>query len=182
MKATYAINTAHELEARAAEALKAALMQVSTIQLKDLKLKAREAGQRIGILARIVVLGQDHTLACKVMATGEPQSVRKALLKLQNDAAHLPGRVTPVCIAPYLPPEAQSICAECKAGFLGLDEDLVRLNLGEVFISKRSLNPRHPQAVPSSPNGAIENPSRKFPPTRAAAPAGACGAEALGCA
>ncbi len=182
MKASYAINSAHELETRAAEALKAALMQVSTIQLKDLKLKAREAGRQIGILARVVVLGHDHTLACSVMANGEPHSVRKALLKLQNNAAHLPGQVTTVFIAPHLPPEAQSICAESNAGFLGLDEDLVRLNLGEVFISRRSLVPRQPQASASSPPPAMEIPSRRFPPARAAAPAGAFGAQTLGCA
>jgi hypothetical protein len=52
---------------------------------------------------------------------------------------------TPVLIAPYLSPEAQTLCKERDAGFLDLEGN-ARLSPGEVFIGKRSMNVHRPAA------------------------------------
>ncbi len=176
MKAT---RITRELATRAAEVLKAVLHQVSTIKVKEIEMKAADAEREMDILARIDVLGHNHTLACKLASSSEPGLVRKALQELRDDAKQLPEGATPVFIAPYLPPEAREICTTSEAGFLDLEEN-ARLMVGEVFISKRSLPRRKEQTSPSAPQAA--GALRKFPPARAAAPAGACGAQALGCA
>lgn len=176
MKAT---RITKELETRAMEAIKAVLCHVSTIELKTMETKAANAEREMGILVRVGVLGHNHTLACKVAASGEPQLIRKALKELHDDAAHLPEGATPVFIAPYLPPEAQELCTTSKAGYLDLEEN-ARLIVGEVFIGKRSLARRKEQTLSTSTQAAKALP--KLPPVRAAAPAGACGAQVLGCA
>jgi hypothetical protein len=73
-----------------------------------------------------------------VNADTRPSKVRASLRKLQECAAHLAGETTLVLIAPYLSPEAQTLCKESHAGFLDLEGN-ARLSLGEVFIGKRSM-------------------------------------------
>jgi hypothetical protein len=130
---------ATELEVRAAEALKALLEQVSAVKLKEMKHEPRARGRAAEILVHIDIYGHSHTLACEVNTDTRPSKVRASLRKLQDCAAHLAGEATPVFIAPYLSPEAQTLCKECHAGFLDLEGN-ARLSLGEVFIGKRSLH------------------------------------------
>jgi hypothetical protein len=127
-----------ELGARAAEALKALLSQVSGVRLTEVKREPLARGQAAEIVARIDVFGQTHTLACEVHSDGEPDHVRAALHGLRDSAAHLPANTTPLLIAPYLSPEAQAFCKENQAGFLDLEGN-ARLTVGEVFIGMRSL-------------------------------------------
>jgi len=129
---------ANELEARAAEALKSLLEQVSAVKLKEMKRESRARGRATEILAHVDVYGHSHTLACEVNADTRPSKVRASIKKLQDCAAHLAGETTPVLIAPYLSPEAQALCKESHAGFLDLEGN-ARLSLGEVFIGKRSM-------------------------------------------
>lgn len=125
-------NSMDELEARATEALRALLGEVSVIKLKGIRHEAKGA-----VLAHVDVLGHSHTLACEVKTNAAPENLRNALRELQNETAHLHGAV-PVFIAPYLSPEAQAVCKENHAGFLDLEGN-ARLALGEVFIGKRAL-------------------------------------------
>ncbi len=136
MKAKSSID---ELEAKATEALRSLLGQVSVIKLKDIH---REAGG--AVLARIDVLGHSHTLACDVQPNARPDALRTALRtrKSSREAA------TKVVIAPYLSPEAQQICKENQAGFLDLEGN-ARLALGEFFIGKRALSRKAPVAAHS---------------------------------
>ena len=130
---------ATELEQRAAAALKALLGQVSAVKVKEVKSELPVRGRCVEIVANIDVYGHSHTLACKVNADARPSKVRASLRKLQELAAHQSGQTTPVLIAPYLSPEAQALCKENHAGFLDLEGN-ARLNMGEVFIGKRSLH------------------------------------------
>jgi hypothetical protein len=135
MKTDWAAN---ELEARATEALKSLLEEVSAVKLKEMKREAPARGRAAEILAHIDIHGHSHTLACEVNADARPSKVRASIRKLQDCAAHLAGETTPVFIAPYLSPEAQALCKESHAGFLDLEGN-ARLSLGEVFIGKRSM-------------------------------------------
>jgi len=132
-----ASDSTKELAARAAEALRALLRQLSAIEVKEIKLAPAAGGREVEMLAHIGVLGHNHTLACRVTSNTDPRNVRRALRDLRNRTAHLTGDSTPVLIAPYLPPETRALCDESKAGFMDLEEN-ARLFVGEVFIGKRS--------------------------------------------
>lgn len=136
-----ASETKHDLEVRAAAALKAVLAEVSTIKLREIRHQSPESGGDRGLTAYVDVFGRHHTLACGVPCDGQPVHVRSALEELRQGAAQFPGEATPVIIAPYLSPESQALCKESKAGFLDLEGN-ARLALGEVFIVKRTL-PTH---------------------------------------
>jgi len=133
--------TMSELERRAVEALQALLGQVSVIKLKEIKLAPLTTGDP-GIVARVEVLGHRHTLACEVRENAQTQNLREALQRLHDGAAHYDEPATPVLIAPYLSPEAQTLCKESHAGFLDLEGN-ARLALGEAFIGKRSRSARN---------------------------------------
>ncbi|MFP5205038.1 MAG: hypothetical protein ACLGP3_05730 [Acidobacteriota bacterium] len=132
-------NSMDELEARAAEALRELLGEVSVIKLKGIRREAQGA-----VLAHVDVLGHTHTLACEVRTNTGPENLRNALRELHDDAAHFHDAV-PVLIAPYLSPEAQALCKENHAGFLDLEGN-ARLALGEVFIGRRAPTHRAPAA------------------------------------
>ena len=145
-------NSMDDLEARATEALRALLGEVSVIKLKGIRHEGKGA-----VLAHVDVLGHSHTLACEVKTNAGPENLRSTLRELHDDAAHFRDAV-PVLIAPYLSPEAQALCKENKAGFLDLEGN-ARLALGEVFIGKRALAHHapassvplpHPRAVRSA--------------------------------
>ncbi len=138
MKSDWAAN---ELEARATEALKSLLEQVSAVKLKEMKRESGARGRAAEILAHIDIYGHSHTLACEVNADARPSKVRASIKKLQDCAAHLAGETTLVLIAPYLSPEAQTLCKQSHAGFLDLEGN-ARLSVGEVFIGKRSMRAR----------------------------------------
>jgi hypothetical protein len=125
-------NSMDEMEARATEALRALLGEVSVIKLKGIRREAKGA-----VLAHVDVLGHSHTLACEVKSNAGPENLRNVLRELHEETAHMRDAV-PVLIAPYLSPEAQAMCKENHAGFLDLEGN-ARLALGEVFIGKRAL-------------------------------------------
>ncbi|MGC1461386.1 MAG: hypothetical protein WA802_04240 [Terracidiphilus sp.] len=123
---------------RAAEALKVVLHQVSQIKLKGMDVDSPRPDLRVDILAHVDVHGKSHTLVCKVRASGRPEHVRMALEEFQGDAAQFSRDATPVLIVPSCSEESRALCRESKAGFLDLEGN-ARIDLGEVFIGKRSL-------------------------------------------
>ena len=153
-------NSMDELEARAAEALRALLGEVSVIKLKGIRHDARGA-----VLAHVDVLGHSHTLACQVRTNAGPENLRSALRELHDDAAHFRNAV-PVLIAPYLSPEAQALCKENHAGFLDLEGN-ARLALGEVFIGKRALTHHAPAATVPLAHPRVVHGARLQPPNAA---------------
>ncbi len=122
----------------AVEALKGVLRQVSQIKVKGIDFESPHPDLKVDILAHLEVHGHLHTLVCKVKTSGRPESVRLALREFQGHSAHLGDNSTPVLIAPRLSEEARALCRESRLGFLDLEGN-ARLDLGEVFIGKRSL-------------------------------------------
>jgi hypothetical protein len=127
-----------QLEARAAEALKAALAEVSTIKVREIRHAPPRAGRENGLMACVDVFGHRHNLACEVENNGQPHLLRSALEEMRKSPGHLRGDTTPVIIAPYLSPEAQALCKKNHAGYVDLEGN-ASLALGEVFIAKRTL-------------------------------------------
>ncbi len=132
-----------ELENRAAEALSTLLKQVPTIELNDIEIEP-PGDRNIDILAHINVSNRRHALVCEVKSNGQPRYVRMALLQLRNYVAPLGRDTTPILIAPYLSPEAQTLCREHEVGFLDLEGN-ARLVFDGVFIER--LVPTRPSAV-----------------------------------
>ncbi len=130
---------AAELEAHAAEALKALLEQTSAVKIRELKPAHLARGRSGELIAYLDVYGHSHTLACEVNLDASPGKVRASLKKLRSCAARLSGEAIPVLIAPYLSPEAQALCKASHAGFLDLEGN-ARIAFGEFFIGRRSLH------------------------------------------
>jgi len=131
-----------EMNFRAAEALKAVLSEVSTLKLKEIRRAPAAGGGETGFVACVDVLGRSHTLACAVKTNARPDNLLAALRELHESAAHVAGDATPVLIATYLSPEAQTLCNESHAGYLDLEGN-AHIAIGEVFIRKRTFAHRH---------------------------------------
>jgi hypothetical protein len=129
------IESMKEIQACAADALKELLAQVPAIAVNRIEREVQGPDFGIDILARLDVGGRHHELVCEVKPNGQPRHVRMALLQLRNYVGHRPD-ATPVFIAPYLSPEAQSLCRENDVGFLDLEGNC-RLVFDGVFIERR---------------------------------------------
>jgi hypothetical protein len=153
----------HDLEVRAAQALKAVLQEISTVKVKEIRQESPDGRGDSTLTAYVDVFGHHHQLACEIQTDGQPSQLRSAFEQMRATPAWRRGDATPVIIAPYLSPEAQEICKQNEAGFLDLEGN-ARLAMGEVFIVKRSLpfrNNRHrstvKQELPLSPASIAEN-------------------------
>lgn len=131
------VDSMHMAKNHAAEALKAVLLQVSQIKVRDIDIDAPRPDLKVDFVAHLDVLGHSHTLICKVEASGRPEHVRMALNQLRGSCEGTTGETTLVFIAPRVSEEAQELCKESQAGFLDLEGN-ARIDLGEVFIGKRS--------------------------------------------
>lgn len=137
----------HELEMRAAAALKAALAEVSTIKVREIRHESSRKGHDSCLMVSVDLFGRRHTLACEIHADGQPRELRSKLEGMRAGGAERDD-VMPIIVAPYLSPEAQTLCKENKTGFVDLEGN-ARLALGEVFIVKRTL-PHSSQRRPVS--------------------------------
>ena len=126
----------YQLELRAADALKSALGEVSTIKVREIRHEPSQLGSDSNLMVHVDLFGRRHTLTCEIHSVGEPQQLRSTLNGLRNASHH--EDTMPIIIAPYLSPEAQTLCKEHKTGFVDLQGN-ARLALGEVFIVKRTL-------------------------------------------
>jgi len=141
-----------ELNRCAADALTSALSGVSTLKLKAISCESSAHG---GFMAHVDVLGRPHVLACEVKAEGQPAVLRETLEQLRDGEAELEPNVTRVLIAPYLSPQAQTLCLQNHAGYLDLVGN-ARIEIGEVFIRQRMLQKaedRIPQPASAAPRG-----------------------------
>lgn len=140
----------HDLEMRAAAALKAALAEVSAIKVREIRHEAAKSGHDSSLMVFVDVFGRRHILTCEIQSDGQPKHLRPALEELRAGAAHRTDDAMPIIIAPYLSPEAQALCKENKTGFVDLEGN-ARLALGEVFIVKRTLPYRGQQRTAATP-------------------------------
>jgi len=121
---------------RAEAALKAALAEVSTIKVREIRYEPSTPGRESCMTVHMDLLGQRQTLSCEIHSDGEPQQLRSAFEAPRGGSAQQ--NAMSIIVAPYLSPEAQALCKENKTGFVDLEGN-VRLALGEVFILKRTL-------------------------------------------
>jgi hypothetical protein len=128
----------HELVTRAAAALTAALAEISTVKVKEIRHEATKAGRDSSLMVHVDVFGRRHILACEIQSDGQPQNLIPALEELCARASQRGEDAMPIVIAPYLSPEAQTLCKESHMSFVDLEGN-ARLALGEVFIVKRTL-------------------------------------------
>jgi hypothetical protein len=133
-----AIDTRQELRIRAAEALRAALAEVSGAKLREVMPASPDAGSASAFTARVDVYGRQHLLACDIASDGQPAQLRTLLEELCNSIANTQTAATPVVIAPCISDEGRALCRQYKAGFLDLEGN-AWIALGEVFILKRTI-------------------------------------------
>lgn len=138
-------SSVNDLESRAIAALRAVLGQVSVIKLREIRREDQDPGNDLILVAHLDVLGRAHKLACEVQPNVQPGRLRSALRKTRDSES-----ATRVIIAPYLSPEAQSLCKESHTGFLDLEGNS-RIELGEVFIGRRSLTRNSARRVVANP-------------------------------
>jgi len=138
----------YELETRAAAALMAALTEVSTVKVKEIR---RETGGDANLTVHVDVFGCRHVLACAIHSDGQPQNLIPALEQLCAQETMRSADAMPIVVAPYLSPEAQALCKESRMGYVDLEGN-ARLALGEIFIVKRTLPHRnqHRSAAPAT--------------------------------
>jgi hypothetical protein len=136
-------DTRHQLEMRAATALKAALAEVSTIKVREIRHEPSQAGRDSRLVICVDLFGQRHTLTCGIDSDGEPQQVRSLLEGLRTVGTQRDPEAMPIIFAPSLSPESQALCKESRAGFVDLEGN-ARLALGEVFIVKHTLPQYNP--------------------------------------
>lgn len=131
----------YQLEMRAEAALKAALGEISTVKVREIRCEPSRLGCDSNLMVHVDLFGQRHTLSCEIHSDGEPQQLRSTLEGMRSNVNH---EAMPIIVAPYLSPEAQALCKENMTGFVDLEGN-VRLALGEIFIVKRTLPHRGPQ-------------------------------------
>lgn len=120
------------LNTQALEELRSILNQVSAVELLDIESMRND----MDLIAHLKVFGKEHRLVCEVKSSGQPRYVRMGLLHLRNYVAHQKQDSIPVFIAPYLSPEAQSLCREQDVNYLDLEGN-ARLVFDSIFIERR---------------------------------------------
>src|SRR5215475_10543138 len=91
----------HLLEMRAEAALKAALAEVSTIKVREIRHEPSQPGRDSCLMAYVDLFGQRHTLSCEIHTDGEPQQLRSTLEGMRTHSGH---GAMPIIVAPYLSP------------------------------------------------------------------------------
>ena len=136
------------VETRAAGVLKGLLEQVSAVRVREIRTAPRAAGRSRALFASIDVLGRPHTLACAIASAATPSHIGEALSELRRGVSAESRAATPVLIAPRLPRSARAMYQSTKVGFVDFQGN-AHLELGEVFIWKRSLRQRraHPEVL-----------------------------------
>lgn len=127
------------VESRAVEALWGLLGQVPAITVLSVDPQVATAGETVDILVHLEAAGQPRVLACEVKSSGQPRHVRAALLQLRNYVARKAQGAIPVFVAPYLSPNAQSLCREEGVGFVDLEGN-VHLAFDGIYIERQVAN------------------------------------------
>ena len=126
-------------ESRAAEALRELLERVPAITVLSVDQQVSAAGERVDILVHFEAAGRPRMLACEVKSSGQPRYVRAALLQLRDYVARKAQGAIPVFVAPYLSPNAQSLCREEGVGFLDFEGN-AHLSFDGIFIERQVAN------------------------------------------
>ena len=126
-----------ELELRAAEELSSLLEQVPALRFLSTEREVPLAGSHVDFVT-YVKAGERrrHALECEAKGNGQPRQVSAALLQLRKAAADVgSGDATPIFIAPYMSPEARSLCQEHNVGYLDFEGN-ARIVFEGIFIER----------------------------------------------
>lgn len=125
-----------DLERRAAESLRELLEQVPAIDVQRIEPVPPGQNREIDLMVHLNTDGRPRVLVCEFKASGQPRHVRAGILQLRDYVSRNRPDAEPVLIAPYLSPEAQSLCRKHDVGFLDLEGNC-RLSFDGVFIERR---------------------------------------------
>lgn len=126
------------IESRAGEALWELLERVPAIMVLAVDHQVA-ADEGVDIVVHLETGGRHRTLACEVKANGQPRHVRAALHQLRNYVTRQAQNAIPVLVAPYLSPDAQSLCRQEGIGFLDLEGN-AHLSFDGIFIERQVAN------------------------------------------
>lgn len=127
------------VESRVVEALRHLLEQVPAITVLSIEQQVAAAGETGNILVHLEAAGQPRLLVCDVKSNGQPRYVRVALLRLRSYVVREAQGAIPVFAAPYLSPNAQSLCREEGVGFVDLEGN-AHLSFDGIYIDRQVAN------------------------------------------
>jgi hypothetical protein len=125
------------IEKQVQERLRALLLEVPSIRLKDWREEARLGGARVDLVLDLAAGGERWRLLLQCKGAGEPRIVRAAIQELRE---LIPGqrKAYGVVAAPYITTRGAEICKASGIGFLDLAGNC-RLVFGKVFIERLGL-------------------------------------------
>lgn len=130
-----------KLDREALDRLSATLRDVPFLEDADLKRENARGNSRVAFVLGVHGAATDRRLVCEVKASGQPRIAREACLNLL-DYTCSDDQDYPVFIAPYISPEASSICEGYGVGYLDLAGNC-RLAFDQVYIRREG----YPNAV-----------------------------------
>jgi len=122
------------LEREALDRLTAALREVPFLEDANFRRESPRGDPRVAFVIGIRGKRADRRLVCQVKSSGQPRIAREACLNLL-DYIRSGRRDYPVFIAPYISPEASSICKGYGVGYLDLAGNC-RLAFDQVYIRR----------------------------------------------
>jgi hypothetical protein len=122
-----------ELENKAEEVLRSFFGEIPFLKA-HLERKSDEDESQIDFIADLQVSGTPKKLLIECKSTGEPRFVRDAVLRLDRQR-HSDPKAYPVFMAPYISPEAATLCAEENIGYIDFSGNC-HLSTPPLFIHK----------------------------------------------
>jgi hypothetical protein len=122
-----------ELENKAEEVLRSFFGEIPFLKA-HLERKSDEDDSQIDFIADLQVSGAPKKLLIECQSAGEPRFVRDAVLRLDRQRHNDP-KAYPVFMAPYISPEAATLCAEQNIGYIDFSGNC-RLSTPPLFIHK----------------------------------------------
>jgi hypothetical protein len=122
------------LESEAYDRLARTLREVPFLRRASVRRESRRPDSRVDFIFAVRGAAIDRRLVCEVKSSGQPRIARAACLTL-NDYVRSDPRDYPVFLAPYVSPQAASICEGCGVGYLDLAGNC-RLSFDQVYIRR----------------------------------------------
>ena len=122
------------LEQQAEKALVTCLEGVPFLQVRPSKKASVKNGHRPDVLAKVKFQDGEQILIAEVKSSGQPRLAREAVNQLLRYRESLPDAYG-VFIAPYISPQAASICTQEGVGYVDLAGNC-HLSFGQVYIEK----------------------------------------------
>lgn len=130
---TYSMKS-DQLEQQAEKALRTCLEGVPFLQVRPSKKASVKNGHRPDVLTKVKFKDREQTLVAEVKSSGQPRLAREAVNQLLRYRESLPDAYG-IFIAPYISPQAASICTQEGVGYVDLAGNC-HLSFGQVYIER----------------------------------------------